>query len=49
MSAGAVGVWDWNLETDEIYVDPALKNLLGFSDAEIANHLGRVGQARPCR
>jgi PAS domain S-box-containing protein len=42
--AGAVGVWDWNLETDEIYVDPALKNLLGFSDAEIANHLDEWGK-----
>jgi PAS domain S-box-containing protein len=33
--AGRVGVWDWNLETHEIYVDPFLKNLLGFEEAEI--------------
>jgi PAS domain S-box-containing protein len=36
-AAGAVGVWDWNLETQDVYVDPALKKLLGFADAEIPN------------
>ena len=24
-AAGAVGVWDWNFETNDIYVDPTLK------------------------
>ena len=37
--AGNVGVWDWNLVTNAIYVDPSLKNILGFADHEIANHL----------
>jgi PAS domain S-box-containing protein len=37
--AGSVGVWDWNLVTNDIYVDPSLKQLLGYSDHEIANHL----------
>jgi PAS domain S-box-containing protein len=45
-AAGAVGVWDWNLETNDIYVDPKLKAMLGFDDAEIPNRLqdwgGRV-------
>jgi PAS domain S-box-containing protein len=36
-SAGSVSVWDWNVETNELYVDPLLKTLLGFEDAEIAN------------
>ena len=34
--AGALGVWDWNFETQELYVDPVLKSLLGFGDAEIS-------------
>src|SRR5436190_5521931 len=34
-TAGAVGVWDWNFETGEIYVDPTLKSLLGFEEWEI--------------
>ena len=36
-SAGRAGVWDWDLETDNIYVDPVLKNILGYEDHEIAN------------
>jgi PAS domain S-box-containing protein len=35
-AAGALGVWDWNFETNELYVDPGLKSLLGFDDAEIS-------------
>jgi PAS domain S-box-containing protein len=43
-AAGNVGVWDWNLETNEIYVDPALKALLGYQDHEIRNHLDDWGR-----
>ena len=42
-AAGGVGVWDWNLETNEIFVDPSLKALLGFEDGEIRNHLDDWG------
>ena len=42
-AAGAVGVWDWNFETGEIYVDPTLKAILGFADAEISDARGRLG------
>ncbi len=38
-TAGAVGVWDWDLETNEIYVDPVLKGILGYQDHEIQNHI----------
>jgi PAS domain S-box-containing protein len=37
-AAGGVGVWDWNLKSDEIYIDPSLKALLGFEDTEVRNH-----------
>ena len=34
-----MGVWDWNLETDEIYIAPSLKALLGYEEAEIPNRM----------
>ncbi len=37
--AGRVGVWDRNLETGECYIDPNLKAMMGYTDAEIANSL----------
>ncbi|MEG4808568.1 PAS domain S-box protein [Microcoleus sp. F8-D3] len=39
VSAGKVGVWDWNLETGEIYIAPSLKALLGYQDAEMPNRM----------
>ncbi len=38
-SAGNVGVWDWNIVTGEIYIDPHLKSILGYKDHEISNRL----------
>jgi PAS domain S-box-containing protein len=43
-AAGGVGVWDWNLATDEIYVDPVLKQMLGYQDHEIRNQLDDWGR-----
>ena len=43
-SAGKVGVWDWDLETNEIYVDPNLKTMLGYADHEIQNYLDDWGK-----
>jgi PAS domain S-box-containing protein len=42
-AAGRVGLWDWNIETNDIYVDPELKALLGYQDDEIRNHLDDWG------
>ncbi len=42
--AGKVGVWDWNLATNDIYLSPMLKSLLGYEDHEIRNHLDDWGQ-----
>ena len=43
-SAGQVGVWDWNLETDEMFIDPRLKAMLGYEDNEIKNQLNDWGK-----
>jgi PAS domain S-box-containing protein len=37
--AGGVGVWDWNLETNAMYIDPMLKSILGYAGAEIPNRV----------
>jgi PAS domain S-box-containing protein len=41
--AGRVGVWDWDLKTDRMFVDPWLKNLLGYEDHEIQNDINDWG------
>jgi PAS domain S-box-containing protein len=43
-AAGGVGVWDWKLDSNEIFVDPELKHLLGYRDDEIRNHLDDWGR-----
>jgi len=35
-AAGAVGVWDWNFVSNELFVGAGLKALLGFEDHEIS-------------
>jgi diguanylate cyclase (GGDEF)-like protein/PAS domain S-box-containing protein len=37
--ACSIGVWDWDLQTNEIYLDPLLKEMLGYRDDEIRNHI----------
>jgi len=38
-SAGRVGIWDLDLKTHEIHLDPSLKGMLGYADHEIKNRL----------
>jgi PAS domain S-box-containing protein len=37
--AAKVGVWDWNLHTGRFYLDPNVKEILGYNDDEIPNDL----------
>jgi PAS domain S-box-containing protein len=37
-SSGGVIVWDWDLQTSELYADPQLKSVLGYEDHEIRDH-----------
>lgn len=37
--AGQVGVWDWNLEKNEVYLDPSIKTMAGYSNDELPNDL----------
>ena len=49
-AAGGVGVWDLDLETGEMYIDPQLKAILGFEDHEIREPPRRLDpQGAPAR
>jgi len=37
VDASEQGIWDWNVETNEIYYSPQWKNQIGYSDHEIKN------------
>ena len=37
--SGEVGVWDWNMMTDEVYIDRIIKTALGYADLDIPNTL----------
>ncbi len=39
VSAGKTGVWDWHIQTDELYLDSSLKALLGYQNHELPNQL----------
>ncbi len=33
------GIWDWNLKTCELFFSPRCKEMLGFQEHEVANHI----------
>ncbi|MFB2924290.1 response regulator [Aerosakkonema funiforme] len=39
ISAGNVGVWDWDIQKNEIYIDPTIKAALGYTELDIPNTL----------
>jgi len=39
-SAGNVGLWDWDLRTNEVYYSPEWKRQIGHTEAEIAGDIG---------
>ncbi|MFN3200982.1 MAG: PAS domain-containing protein [Bradymonadia bacterium] len=37
VSAGHLGLWDWQVKTTKVYLSPTWKSQLGYSDAELVN------------
>ncbi|MCK4224750.1 MAG: PAS domain S-box protein, partial [candidate division Zixibacteria bacterium] len=34
-----VGIWDWDIKTNKFYIDPNVKEILGYKDEEIPNDI----------
>ena len=43
-AAGGVTVWDWNLITGDIFVDPLMTELLGYGQQEVSNRVEDWGR-----
>jgi PAS domain S-box-containing protein len=46
-AAGAVGVWDWNLETGDTYIDPAIGRAMGMADGDTDTHFDSWARMLP--
>jgi two-component system, sensor histidine kinase and response regulator len=44
MAGANDGIWDWDLKTDYIYLSPRWKNMLGYTDLELPNHIESLYQ-----
>ncbi len=38
INAGKVGIWEWNIQTNEIYIDANLKSMLSYANTSPTNH-----------
>ncbi|BAI61618.1 putative histidine kinase [Methanocella paludicola SANAE] len=38
LKAAREGIWDWNMETNEVYYSPRYKEMLGYTEDEIEPH-----------
>jgi PAS domain S-box-containing protein len=40
MEATSDGIWDWDLETDQVYRNPAFYSMLGYCETDFQGHFG---------
>lgn len=43
LEGGNIGVWDWDLRSNEIFLDPHLKRMLGYEPWEVRDHMDDWG------